>query len=107
MTGASSQMAALGDATRRRIFELLSAQPSSVEELARKLPVTRPAVSQHLRVLKDVRLVKHRAIGTKHIYQLDPEGIARLRAYLDSAWEMALGEFKTAAEKPEKRRPKK
>ncbi len=94
------RMAALGDATRREIFGMLAATgPSSVADLARRLPVTRPAVSQHLRVLKDMGLVTHQTAGTRHIYRLDPQGIAALRDYLDSLWERALNDFKAAAER--------
>ncbi|MBV8201059.1 MAG: winged helix-turn-helix transcriptional regulator [Acidobacteria bacterium] len=93
------RMAALGDATRREIFAILAGGgPSSVADLARRLPVTRPAVSQHLRVLKDLGLVTHQTVGTRHIYRLDPQGIAALRDYLDSLWERALNDFKAAAE---------
>ncbi len=89
----------LSDPTRRRIFERLRGGPRSVGVLARGLPVTRPAVSQHLRVLKDLGLVTHRTVGTRHIYRLDPQGIAALREYLDSLWERALNDFKAAAER--------
>jgi DNA-binding transcriptional ArsR family regulator len=104
------RMAALGDATRREIFGILAAEgPSSVGDLARRLPVTRPAVSQHLRVLKDLGLVTHQTAGTRHIYRLDPQGIAALRDYLDSLWERALNDFKAAAERSfnrEKEKPR-
>ena len=93
-------IAALGDPTRRQIFEFLSAHPSSVGDLAKKLPVTRSAVSQHLRVLKDAGLVSHRSAGTRNVYHIDPEGLAKLRQYLDKLWETALDEFKAAAEQP-------
>ena len=92
-------MAALGDPTRRAIFELLGDQPCAVGDLARELPVTRPAVSQHLKVLKDAGLVTGRAVGTRRIYQLDPGGIGALRAYLDRFWTQALTEFKTSVER--------
>jgi DNA-binding transcriptional ArsR family regulator len=96
----SHKIAALGDPTRRRIFEILAdGGPASVADIARLLPVTRPAVSQHLRVLKDLGLVTHRTVGTRHIYRLDPQGIAALREYLDSLWERALNDFKAAAER--------
>lgn len=97
---AANQMVALGDATRRNIFEMLSAHPSSVAEIARRLPVSRPAVSQHLRILKDAGLVTLRTEGTRHIYHLDPEGIAALRDHFDSLWQTALDHFKTEAERP-------
>jgi DNA-binding transcriptional ArsR family regulator len=88
----------LGDPTRRAIFERLAGGPCSVGELAEELPVTRPAVSQHLRVLKDAGLVFDRPDGTRRLYQLDPEGVGALRAYVDQFWTQALAAFKTAAE---------
>ena len=91
-------LAALGDPTRRTLFELLAKGPQPVGELARKLPVSRPAVSQHLRVLKDARLVVVRPEGTRRLYQLNPEGLAALRAYLDRFWDKALAAFATAVE---------
>jgi DNA-binding transcriptional ArsR family regulator len=87
----------LGDPTRRRIFELLARQPSTVGDLARQLPVTRPAVSQHLRVLRDAGLVSTRAEGTRLVYQVNPEGVAAMRAYLDLVWQDALNAFHKAA----------
>ena len=96
---ASDQMAALSDPTRRRVFHMLAAGPSSVADIARHLPVSRPAVSQHLRVLKEARLVTVRAEGTRHLYQLDPRGVAALRDYLDSLWQTALDQFKHQAER--------
>ena len=88
----------LGDPTRRAIFELLARQPRTVGELARHLPITRSAVSQHLRVLKDGGLVVSRAEGTRRIYRLNPEGVTALRAYLDRVWEEALTAFGKAAQ---------
>ncbi|GAB4055053.1 ArsR/SmtB family transcription factor [Catellatospora paridis] len=88
----------LGDPTRRAIFELLARQPRSVGELADLLPISRPAVSQHLRALKDGGLVVSRAEGTRRVYQLDPDGVTALRAYLDRVWEDALTAFQKAAE---------
>lgn len=90
---------ALGDPTRRAIFEQLAATPLSVGELARYVPVSRPAVSQHLRVLKLARLVIDEPQGTRRIYRIDPEGIAALRAELDRFWDQALASFKAFAEK--------
>jgi DNA-binding transcriptional ArsR family regulator len=81
------------------IFQKLSARPIAVNELASMLPVTRPAVSQHLKVLKDVGLVTDTKTGTRRLYQLDPEGVARLRAHFDQMWTRALGAFQQAAEK--------
>ena len=88
----------LGDPSRRAIFELLARRPSSVGELAKQLPITRPAVSQHLRVLKDGGLVVSRPEGTRRVYRLNPVGVTALRAYLDRIWEEALTAFQKAAE---------
>ena len=93
-------LAALGDPTRRAIFERLGREPLAVGELARELPVSRPAVSQHLKVLKDAGLVTDRAEGTRRIYQLDPAGVGALRAYLDQFWSDALAAYKLAVEQP-------
>ena len=90
---------ALGDATRMAIFQKLAAGPTAVNELARTLPVSRPAVSQHLRVLKDAGLVTDSKSGTRRLYQLDPEGVARLRAHFDQMWTKALSAFQAATEK--------
>jgi DNA-binding transcriptional ArsR family regulator len=99
MTDAIGQtLTALSDPTRREIFELVAARPRAVGELAAALPVSRPAVSQHLRVLKEAGLVSDEAIGTRRIYQLHPEGVAELRAYLDGFWNRSLRAFKAAAE---------
>jgi DNA-binding transcriptional ArsR family regulator len=89
---------ALGDPTRRAIFERLADRPRAVGELAGELPVSRPAVSQHLKVLKDAGLVLDRPAGTRRIYQLDPEGVGALRAYLDQFWNQALAAYKAAVE---------
>ena len=97
--------AALADPTRRAIFEQLAGRPRAVGDLARQLPVTRPAVSQHLRVLKDAGLVVDRADGTRRIYELDPDGIGALRAYLDQFWDRSLAAFKTAVERQTKELP--
>ena len=94
--------AALADPTRRAIFERLAARPRAVGELAGELPVSRPAVSQHLKVLKHARLVTDRRAGTRRIYQLDPDGLAAMRAYLDHFWDQALAGFKTAVEQQAK-----
>jgi DNA-binding transcriptional ArsR family regulator len=91
---------ALADSTRMAIFQKLSAGPIAVNELARMLPVTRPAVSQHLKVLKDVGLVTDTKTGTRRLYQLDPEGVAHLRTHFDQMWNKALGAFKETIEKP-------
>ena len=91
--------AALGDPTRRAVFELLRDGPRAVGELARELPVSRPAVSQHLRVLKEAGLVTERRDGTRRLYRIDPEGIGELQAYFASFWDRALASFKAAAER--------
>ena len=95
---ADAQLAALADPTRRAIFEQLAKKPMPVGELADLFPVSRPAVSQHLRALRDARLVEHEKSGTQNIYRVNPEGIAALRRYLDNLWTRALGDFKAAAE---------
>jgi DNA-binding transcriptional ArsR family regulator len=92
-------MTALGDPTRRAIFERLADGPLPVGEIARGLPVSRPAVSQHLRVLKAAGLVLDQAEGTRRLYRIDPDGVGALRAYLDRFWTQALTAFKTAAER--------
>jgi DNA-binding transcriptional ArsR family regulator len=89
---------ALGDPTRRAIFELLVDGPRPVGEIARALPVTRPAVSQHLKVLKDAGLVIDKQSGTRRLYQLNPDGVGALRAYFDRFWSRALVTFKQAVE---------
>jgi DNA-binding transcriptional ArsR family regulator len=89
---------ALGDRTRRRIFELLGPGPKAVGEIAGKLPVTRPAVSQHLKVLREAGLVTDRAEGTRRVYAIRAEGVAETRAYFDRMWTEALDAFKEAAD---------
>jgi DNA-binding transcriptional ArsR family regulator len=91
--------AALADPTRRQVFERLARKPLSVGAIADDLPVSRPAVSQHLRVLTDAGLVVHERRGTRRVYQVDPRGIEALRKYLDKFWDRALAAFKAAAEK--------
>ena len=91
-------MAALGDATRRAILERLLEGPRAVGDLAREFPVSRPAISQHLRVLKDARLVFDRPVGNRRLYELNPAGIDSLREYFDKFWTHALQAFKKAAE---------
>ncbi|MFI7674678.1 ArsR/SmtB family transcription factor [Actinophytocola sp. NPDC049390] len=94
-------LGALGDSTRRAIFALLAARPRTVGELANELPVSRPAVSQHLKVLKQVSLVADTAEGTRRLYRVDPRGVHALRDYLDQLWDTALVEFKAAVEREE------
>jgi DNA-binding transcriptional ArsR family regulator len=98
---------ALGDGTRRAIFKRLVEGPRSVGELANDLPVSRPAVSQHLRVLKEAGLVSDRAEGTRRVYAVHPAGLARLRGELDRFWTQALDAFKAVAEKPPRRQREK
>ena len=95
---ASQALFALGDPTRRTLFEALAAKPMPVGELARALPVTRSAVSQHLRVLKDAQLVTETAEGTRRIYRIDPRGIAAVRCWLDQHWATTLASFKAFAD---------
>ena len=89
---------ALGDPTRRQVFELLRRGPRSVGDLASELPVSRPAVSQHLRVLEGAGLVVHTKQGTRHLYELDATGVVALRQWVDGFWDEALASFKTAVE---------
>jgi DNA-binding transcriptional ArsR family regulator len=91
-------MDALGDPTRRTIFERLRSGPLAVGEIADELPVSRPAVSQHLRVLKEAGLVRERREGTRRLYRLDPDGLGELRDYFDDFWSEALAAFKATAE---------
>jgi DNA-binding transcriptional ArsR family regulator len=93
-------LAALGDPTRRAIFELVAERPRAVVDLAREVPVSRPAVSQHLRVLKESGLVVGRPEGNRRIYTADPDGLAELRAYLERFWTTALESFKAIVEQP-------
>jgi DNA-binding transcriptional ArsR family regulator len=90
-------LAALGDPTRRAIFECLARGPKAVGQLASELPVSRPAVSQHLRVLKQAGLVTDRANGTLRIYQIRQQGVQAIHAYLDQMWGQALASFQAAA----------
>jgi DNA-binding transcriptional ArsR family regulator len=89
---------ALGDPTRRHVFELLRSGPRSVGELADDVPVSRPAVSQHLRVLEEAGLVTHRRQGTRNLYELDSAGVGALRDWVEGFWDEALARFKAAAE---------
>jgi DNA-binding transcriptional ArsR family regulator len=98
-------MDALGDSTRRTILERLREGPRAVGELAATLPISRPAVSQHLRVLREAGLVVDRQDGTRRLYRLAPDGLEELREYLNTFWDVALAEFKAAAEAPEREEP--
>lgn len=99
MANAPEGFAALSDPTRRQIFDRLSRKALSVGEIAEGLPVTRPAVSQHLKVLKDAGLVTDIAEGTRRVYRVDPRGIEAMKNYLDRFWDRALAAFKAAVEK--------
>jgi DNA-binding transcriptional ArsR family regulator len=92
-------LTALADPTRRAIFELVAVRPVAVGELARELPVSRPAVSQHLKVLKDAGLVRDHADGTRRIYALDRDGLAAVRDYFERFWTTSLASFRDAAER--------
>jgi DNA-binding transcriptional ArsR family regulator len=98
----ASALAALADPTRRAIFERLAEGPRAVGDLARGLPVSRPAVSQHLHVLKSAGLVADRRDGTRRVYAIDPAGLGELRAWLDQFWGQALAAFKIEAEKEQR-----
>jgi DNA-binding transcriptional ArsR family regulator len=90
MANADTQLAALSDPTRRQVFQRLQSGGLAVGEIARGLPVTRPAVSQHLKVLKEAGLVLDRAAGTRRVYHIDPKGLSAIRAWLDQFWDVAL-----------------
>jgi DNA-binding transcriptional ArsR family regulator len=94
-------LTALADPSRRAIFEALRGGPSAVGELAKRFPISRPAVSQHLKVLKEAGLVTDHAVGTRRLYRIRPEGIAEMRAYLDRMWDDALTAFAAAVEQQE------
>ena len=98
---ATDSFAALGDSTRRAIFERVAARPAAVGDLAQGLPVSRPAVSQHLRVLKQAGLVTETPEGSRRIYRLDPRGIAAMREWLDARWATALDAFQQFADQTE------
>jgi DNA-binding transcriptional ArsR family regulator len=104
MANASAQLAALSDPTRREVFERLRSGARSVGEIARGLPVSRPAVSQHLKVLKDAGLVTDRAEGTRRVYHIDPKGLAAMRAWLDQFWDTALTAYAAEVKKAAKKR---
>lgn len=99
MANASAVLTALGDPTRRAIFERVAQRPVAVGELAVEFPVSRPAVSQHLRVLKEAGLVRDEADGTRRIYSLDRDGLASVRAYFEQFWKTSLASFKDTAER--------
>src|ERR1700730_12083929 len=99
-------LAALADPTRRRIFERLKSGPQAVGAFARRMPVSRPAVSQHLKVLKEAGLVADQPEGTRRVYYIDPDGLGSLRAWLDQFWDQALAAFQAEAEKASEQKDK-
>ena len=101
MTNPMRALQALGDSTRRDIFERLARCPHAVVELADALPVSRPAVSQHLKVLREAGLVAVRRDGARHVYHIDPKGVGMMRHYLDRLWDKSLASFKAVAEADE------
>ena len=103
MTYAGRQLDALADPTRRRVFERLASGPLPVGRIAAGLPVSRPAVSQHLKALKEAGLVSDRAEGTRRVYRIDPQGLGALRAWLDQFWAVALEAFQAEVERDEER----
>jgi DNA-binding transcriptional ArsR family regulator len=100
-------MAALADPTRRRVFERLRQGPRPVGAIAKTLPVSRPAVSQHLKVLKEAGLVREKRDGTRRIYEIDPKGLGQLRRWLDQFWDEAMENFRKEAEGAEEQARKK
>jgi DNA-binding transcriptional ArsR family regulator len=103
MTYEDKMFAALADPTRRAIFERIAGRRHSVAELARAIPVSQPAISQHLKVLKEARLVRDEPSGARRIYSVDPEGLGPLRRWLDRFWGEQLAAFKTAVEEADDR----
>ena len=99
MTNQGAVLTALADPTRRAIFERLARSPSAVGDLARELPVSRPAVSQHLKVLKGAGLVQEETRGTRHVYSIDPKGLGAIRRWLDQFWDEALTAFAAEVER--------
>ena len=95
-----TQMAALGDATRRQIFELIAERPRSVAEITRRMTVSQPAVSQHLKVLRETRLVRAEPKGASNVYHIDPHGLGQMRAWLDRFWGKTLAAYKLTVEQP-------
>ena len=105
MANTSTALAALADPTRREIFERVARRPAAVGEIASHLPVSRPAVSQHLKILKEAGLVMDRAEGTRRVYEIDPQGLGAIRAWLDQFWDLALEAFKAEVERAAEAEP--
>jgi len=102
MADGNAQLAALGDPTRRQIFELIAEHPRSVAEITRSVSVTQSAVSQHLKVLRESRLVHAEPRGASNVYHIDPHGLGQMRAWLDQYWSKTLAAYKATVEKPPK-----
>jgi DNA-binding transcriptional ArsR family regulator len=98
MTNQDRQLDALGDPTRRAVLKLLRGGPMPVAAIAKKFPISRPAISQHLRVLKDAGLVSDTAVATQRLYEINPDALVSLRAYFDDFWTVGLSEFKKRAD---------
>ena len=98
MTNASLMLDAIAEPTRRAIVERLADGPAAASDLARDMPITRSAVSQHLQILKSVGLVTDRAVGTRRVYTVDPDALALIREYFDAFWNRSLAAFQAAAE---------
>lgn len=105
MANSSAQLTALGDPTRRQIFELVAEKPRSVAEITREMTVSQSAVSQHLKVLRESRLVQAEPRGASNVYRIDPEGLGQMRAWLDRFWNRTLAAYKLAVEKPGEQPP--
>jgi DNA-binding transcriptional ArsR family regulator len=105
MTVDNAQLAALGDSTRRAIFELIAERPHSVAEITRQMTVSQSAVSQHLKVLRESRLVRAEPRGASNVYHIDPHGLGQMRAWLDRFWSKTLAAYKLAVEQPPEETP--
>jgi DNA-binding transcriptional ArsR family regulator len=105
MTVDNAQLSALGDPTRRTIFELIAERPRSVAEITRQVPVSQSAVSQHLKVLRDSRLIRAEPKGASNVYHIDPHGLGQMRAWLDRFWGKTLAAYKVVVEQPPKESP--
>ena len=106
MANANNALAALADPTRRTVFERLRSGPKPVGRIAQGMPISRPAVSQHLKVLKEAGLVREERDGTRRVYEIDPAGLGPLRRWLDQFWDEALDAFKAEAERDPRAKPK-
>ncbi|RMC37304.1 ArsR/SmtB family transcription factor [Paracoccus alkanivorans] len=105
MTADNAQLAALGDPTRRRIFELIAERPHTVAEITRQVPVSQSAVSQHLKVLRESHLVRPEPRGASNVYHIDPHGLGQMRAWLDRYWNRTLAAYKVVVEQSPEESP--